>query len=289
MTDPAGPRRIDAHHHVWDLAVRDQPWTASRPALRRSFGFADLRPELERHGVDGTVLVQTVCVPDETPELLELADATRGSTPAVAGVVGWLDLTAADVGEQLDALAAARGGDRLVGIRHQVQEEDDKGWLLRADVGRGLRAVAARGYVYDLLVRSDQLTSAVAVAAREPAVRFVLDHAGKPDLGPGGLTSWTSDVSELAKCANVVVKLSGLTSYPDRSWTLDRLRPVVDVLLDQLGPARLMFGSDWPVCELGGGYDAAIAATEELVSDLTLAERTSIFGGTAIHAYGLAR
>ena len=82
--------RIDAHHHLWDLDVRDQPWTAELPALRRSFGIDELRPALVANEIDATVLVQTISVAAETPELLALADAE----PVIAGVVGWIDLEA---------------------------------------------------------------------------------------------------------------------------------------------------------------------------------------------------
>jgi hypothetical protein len=69
--------RIDAHHHVWDLAVRDQPWTADIPALRRTFTFGQLRPQLADAGISATVLVQTITVTEETPEFLALAERLR--------------------------------------------------------------------------------------------------------------------------------------------------------------------------------------------------------------------
>src|SRR3954466_5251303 len=137
--------RIDAHHHLWDLAVRDQPWITGPELapLRRSFSVEDLAAVAT---VDATVVVQTVTVPEETPDLLALAAAHD----LIAGVVGWIDLTADDASEALGALRERPGGERLVGIRHQVQGEPDPEWLCRADVRRGLRAVARAGLVYDL-------------------------------------------------------------------------------------------------------------------------------------------
>src|SRR3954465_5040021 len=142
--------RIDAHHHLWDLAVRDQEWTAGLPVLRRSFGLDDLRPELAAAGVDRTVLVQTVPVAEETPEFLALA--AGAGADVVAGVVGWVDLTAEDVAERLAGAQDAPGGARLVGIRRLVQTEPDPRWLTRPDVQRGLAAVGAAGLAYDVLV-----------------------------------------------------------------------------------------------------------------------------------------
>src|SRR4051794_39853652 len=149
--------RVDAHHHLWDLSVRDQPWIAGPElaALRRSFNVSDLAAVARPAGVDATVLVQTVTVADETPELLSIAD------PLIAGVVGWIDLTAPDAGERLAALRGGDGGERLVGIRHQVQSEPDPRWLCRPDVRAGLAAVAREGLVYDLLTIPQQLPAAV--------------------------------------------------------------------------------------------------------------------------------
>src|ERR1700733_15070762 len=146
---------VDAHHHVWDLAVRDQPWIAGPPmaAIRRSFRVDNLRPSAHAAGVAATVLVQTVTVAAETPEMLAIAAAD----PLVAGGGGWADLARPGVSDELAQLAASPGGCHLVGIRHQVQSEPDRDWLRRPDVIRGLRAVAAAGLCYDLVVLPHQL------------------------------------------------------------------------------------------------------------------------------------
>jgi L-fuconolactonase len=277
--------RVDAHHHVWDLTVRDQPWTTELPPLRRSFGFAGLCPALQAHDVDGTVVVQTITVAEETPELLDLA--TR--EPMVLGVVGWVDLAAPDVADRLAELRAAPGGRRLAGIRHQVQEEPDPRWLCRPDVRRGLATVADAGLAYDLLVTPRQLDAAIETVAALPELRFVLDHAGKPRIRDRELEPWRDPIGQLARHANVTCKLSGLVTEADpAAWTVDDLRPYADTLFDAFGPERLMFGSDWPVCLLAASYDQVIIAAEELTAGLSGAERAAIFGGTAARAYGLA-
>jgi L-fuconolactonase len=273
--------RIDAHHHVWDLAVRDQPWTADLPGLHRSFDLAELRPSLLAHGVDATVVVQTITVADETPELLALA----AREPLVAGVVGWVDLISPDVADRLAALQAESG--RLVGIRHQVQGEPDPRWLCRDDVRRGLAAVADAGLVYDLLVVPPQLPAAIETVAALPELTFVLDHAGKPAIAAGaGLASWRSDIRALAALPNVAVKLSGLITEADHAtWTVDQLRPYVRTLLDAFGADRVMFGSDWPVCLLAGSYDDVITAAEVLTGGLDAREQAAVFGRTAAQWY----
>lgn len=276
--------RIDAHHHVWDLTVRDQPWTAQLPALRRSFSVDDLRPCLRKHAIDATIVVQTVCVAQETPELLALA----ATDPVIGGVVGWVDLTQPDPKAALALLREGVGGEFLVGIRHQVQDEPDPGFLARADVRFGLRAVADAGLVYELLVRPRQLEACVDVARSLPSLQFVLDHAGKPDVAHQPSSDWVKAMDSLAGLPNVTVKLSGLTSEAPSSWTTEMLRPFTDVLLSRFGTQRIMFGSDWPVCLLRGDYDATIDAAERLAQDLVDAELDLIFGGVAATVYGLS-
>jgi L-fuconolactonase len=277
--------RIDSHHHLWDLSVRPQPWTDGLPVLSRSFGLDDLRPLLRRHAIDGTILVQTVTTADETPELLLIA---AGSTE-VLGVVGWVELTdpAAEVAARLAELRALPGGNRLVGIRHQVQSESDPNWLLRPDVIDGLRQVAAAGLVYDLLVTRRQLDAAVAVVQRLPELRFVLDHAGKPGIADGELEPWRRQLAELGARENVAVKLSGLVTEAKPDWTVDDLRPYSDHLLAHFGAGRVMAGSDWPVCLLHAGYDDVVSATNELLAGLTDGERAEVLGDTAARWYGI--
>ncbi|SEM19218.1 amidohydrolase family protein [Streptacidiphilus jiangxiensis] len=282
------PRVVDAHHHVWDLTVRDQDWI-SGPALaplRRNFDLDELRPQARAAGVDSTVLVQTVCVPEETPELLALAD----TDPLVAGVVGWTDLTCADIADNLAALRAGAGGEHLVGIRHQVQSEPDPEWLLRPDVQRGLRAVAAAGLAYDLVITAEQLPAATAAAISLPGAVFVLDHLGKPPVAERALAPWAGHLRAFAALPNTAAKVSGLVTEADwHRWQPADLRPFVDVALDAFGPGRLLFGSDWPVSTLAADYSRVVAVTRDLLAPLTPGEREAVFGGNAERLYRLTQ
>jgi L-fuconolactonase len=281
----AGLGIVDAHHHVWDLSVRDQDWITGEELapLRRDFTLADLEPEARAEGVTATVLVQTVTVPEETPEFLALAARSE----LVAGVVGWTDLTAPGVADALAGLRELPRGEHLVGIRHQVQGEPDPGWLLRPDVQNGLAAVAEAGLVYDLLVKPHQLAAAVEAARRLPGCTFVLDHLGKPPIASGELQPWADAVRLLASLPNTVCKLSGMVTEADRSWNVEDLKPYADTVLDAFGPERLMFGSDWPVCRLAATYAEVGAAAGELMAGLSPAERREVFAGTAVRTYGL--
>jgi len=278
------PRLVDAHHHLWDLAVRDQDWITGEALapIRRSFGPGDLAEAAE--GVDATVLVQTVTVTEETPEFLAIAEGNE----LVQAVVGWVDLTAASVADDLAALLDGPGGRWLRGIRHQVQGEPDPRWLCRDDVRRGLRAVAEAGLVYDLLTLPHQLAAAIETVASLPEATFVLDHCSKPPVVAGTLEPWASDVRELASYPNVTCKLSGLVTEADwQTWTTDDLRPFSDVVLDAFGPDRVMFGSDWPVCLLAASYDEVLGAADTLTEHLTDDERDAVFGATATRVYRL--
>lgn len=278
--------RVDAHHHVWDLSVRDQDWITGPELqpLRRDFGVADLAPQARAAGVDRTVLVQTITVPEETPEFLALAARSE----LIAGVVGWTDLTRPDVADEVARLRELPGGRHLKGIRHQVQGETDPEWLLRADVRDGLAAVAEAGLVYDLVVLPHQLPACVRTAADHPGLTFVLDHLGKPPIATGALNPWATAVRALAELPNTVCKLSGMVTEADHAkWTVDGLRPYADTVLDAFGPGRLMFGSDWPVCTLAASYGQVVDAAEELTGGLGAEERAEVFGGTATRVYRL--
>ncbi|MFJ4466454.1 amidohydrolase family protein [Streptomyces sp. NPDC089424] len=282
---------VDAHHHVWDLSVRDQDWITGPELqpLRRDFTLADLVPLAAAASVDRTVLVQTVTVPEETPEFLALA----AGHDLVAGVVGWTDLTRPDVADELARLRELPGGRYLKGIRHQVQGEPDPEWLLRPDVRRGLAAVADAGLVYDLLVLPHQLPASVRAAAALPGLTFVLDHLGKPSPAAGAPEPWASDIRALGELPNTVCKVSGLVTEMDRSlwggtsWPLAPLRPWWDTALDAFGPGRLMFGSDWPVCTVAATYAQVSYLAGALAIDLGPDERDAFFEGTATRVYDL--
>jgi L-fuconolactonase len=278
--------RVDAHHHLWDLSRRPQPWIAGEALapIDRTFELAELRPLLAEHGIGATVLVQSSSSLEETRELLALA---RESDGLVAGVVGWADLTDPALPDVLADLAA-RGP--LAGIRHQVQDEPDARWLDRPDVRAGLAAVGAAGLVYDLLVTPEQTEAAIAAVRDLPEVRFVLDHAGKPPIASGAWQPWADRLTELAALPNVWCKLSGLiTEAGFDTWRPQDVLPYARHVLDAFTPARVLFGSDWPVCTLAGRYADVFALAEQAVAALSPAEQEAVLGGTASEVYGLKR
>jgi L-fuconolactonase len=276
---------VDAHHHVWDPATADYPWlTDELAAIRRRFTPDDLAPELAATGVDATVLVQTRASREETTEFLALAAAT----PFIRGVVGWVDLTDPGVAEAIEALRAGPGGNRLVGVRHQVHDEPDPDWLVRDDVVRGIAAVGAAGLTYDLLVRARELPAALELARRLPAVRFVIDHLAKPPIATGPPEPWRERIAAFADLQHVSCKVSGLVTEADWStWAAADLQPYVDHAIDVFGPDRLIFGSDWPVCLLAASYEVVVEAALTTLGALDVLEQAAVMGANATRVYGL--
>jgi L-fuconolactonase len=274
---------VDAHHHLWDPDVGDYPWmTGDYAALRRRYDVDDLRPHLVRNDVSATIVVQVRADLAETVDLLELC--TR--TAAIVGVVGWVDLTSPDVSIQIDGLRSGAGGQHLVGVRHGVADEADPAWLLREDVDFGMRELTGRGLTFDLEITARELAAANTVVRRHPDLRFVVDHGAKPPIAAGWSQDWADGIATLAQSPNVWCKLSGLVTEASwTTWTPADLQPYVDHLIGAFGPARLMFGSDWPVCELAASYDRVLAATRHGLATLTPDQRRDIFSCNALHAY----
>jgi L-fuconolactonase len=277
--------RVDAHHHVWDLTVREQSWMAGAELdpIRRNFAVEDLSPLAAAADVTATVLVQTAGLVEETVEFLEVA----ASNELVAAVVGWVDLTAADVATSLSGLSARPDGVYLKRIRHQVHDEPDVDWLLRPEVQRGLAAVADAGLVYDLLTRTPHLPAAISTVRAFPQLTFVVDHISKPVIGES-LEPWASQLRALAALPNVTCKLSGMVTEASwTDWKPTDLQPYADVVLDAFGPDRVMFGSDWPVCLLAATYAEVVQTAETLTTTLSPADQEAVFTTTATRTYNL--
>jgi len=273
--------RVDGHQHFWRHdPVRDAWITDEMSVLRRDFMPEELEKEMATAGVDGCVAVQADTSEDETRFLLQLAEHHG----FIRGVVGWVDLCAANLAERLDHFAAS---PHLCGVRHIVQAEADD-YLERPDVVRGLGMLGDFGLTYDLLLYPRQLASALAVARRLPHQPFVVDHVAKPEIRRGIMDPWAAHMRELAACPNVWCKVSGLVTEADwADWRPEHLAPYLDVVFDAFGPGRLMFGSDWPVCLLAAGYQDVLGVVEDYAAQLSVADRQGLFGGNATRFYGL--
>jgi L-fuconolactonase len=271
---------IDTHHHFWHYDTTHFGWISDEMGvIRRDYLPADLAPVLQREGVDAVVTVQAKASLDETRWLLQLAREHA----FVAGVVGWIDLTAADVAETLARFAA---DPKLVGVRHIVQAEAD-GFLARDDFNRGIAALRRHGLAYDIVVIERQLPQAIAFVDRHPSQRFILDHLAKPNNHRAEIEPWRSHMREFAKRPNVLCKISGGITEIDLNWTPAGLMPYFDAVLEAFGPQRLVFGSNWPVTESAGGYGKWIAAVRDWARKLSPAEQHQLMAANAQAFYRL--
>lgn len=285
MSDAERPFVIDAHQHFWDPTRASYPWMAGEPMapLRRPYGPDDLAPLLAASGVDATIVVQCRHDAAETEEFLRIAAAT----PFVVGVVGWVDLESPDVAGEIARLRALPGGERLVGIRHNVHDEPDPGWLGRPGVLRGLEAVFAAGLTFDLLVRCRELPVAIACVRRFPDAHFVLDHMAKPPIARGFDAQWAERFEEVAAFDRVWCKLSGLVTEADwTNWSPTTFDPYIALARNAFGERRLIFGSDWPVATLAADYGAVKDIAGRCYPADPEAGRR-LFAGNAIDAYRL--
>lgn len=274
--------RIDAHQHFWQIARADYGWlTPALGPIHRDFGPADLSPLLARHDIARTILVQAAPTEAETRFLLGIAAKTH----YVAGVVGWTDFEAPDATRRIAALAV---DPLLLGLRPMVHDIADESWLARPALAPAFEAMIAHDLVFDALLKPEHIAAALGLLGRHPGLAVVIDHAAKPDLVAGNLSTWREGIAALAAHPQALCKLSGLVTEAAPSWTIETLRPVVEHLLATFGPERLIFGSDWPVVTLRADYSRWFETATALLSGCSESERDAIFGGNAARRY-LAR
>jgi len=272
-------RRIDAHHHLWRLDRGDYGWlTPELAPIYRDFAMADLEPMLSEMEIDATILVQAAPTEAETKFLL----AEAAASPRIAGVVGWIDFDAPDAAQRVVAMAA---DPLMVGLRPMLQDIADDDWLLRPDLSKALRVMSRLGLVFDALALPRHLPRVAEVALRHPDLSIVLDHLGKPRIGERAFHPWRTDLIALAGLPNVCSKLSGMPTEAAQDWKLQDLHPYADHMLSCFGSARVMWGSDWPVVELAGGYARWRAASLALIADLPSDAQDMILGGVAERVY----
>lgn len=267
---------VDAHQHVLRIGHHDYFWLQPGSAIRRDYGLDDLRPLLGE--VTGTVLVQAAPSAEETQFLLEVAEASDG---LVRGVVGWVDLAGPAAPDVIGALA---GRPIFKGVRPMLGFIEDTAWILQPQLQPALKALAREGLRLDVPARPRHLPLLAELAERHPALAVVIDHGAKPAIARGEFAGWARDIAQVARDTLVFCKLSGLATEASAGWTDEELRPYVDHLVACFGPDRLMWGSDWPVVELAGGFGRwRDTCLRLLPPDL----HAAVMGETARAFYGL--
>jgi L-fuconolactonase len=274
--------KIDAHHHFWKYDPVRYSWMNERmEVLKRDCQPSELLIEIEKTGIDGVVSVQADQSIRATDELLEHA----AQRDFIKGVVGWFPLADPAVEEILTEYS---DNPWLKGVRHVVQDELNDRFILGDAFNEGIRKLKKFDLVYDILIYERQLAASIEFVDLHPGQPFVLDHVAKPRIGDGLMEPWKEQMFELAKRENVTCKLSGMATEANwEEWTYEDLRPYMEVALDAFGPARLMFGSDWPVARLAVEYEPWVKLCREFISSLSQDECEAIEGGNAVRAYRL--
>ncbi|HKT42234.1 MAG TPA: amidohydrolase family protein [Rhodanobacteraceae bacterium] len=271
---------IDAHVHFWRIGHNDCTWPPPElAAIHRDFLPDDWQRVAQTCGVDAAIAVQSQPSGRDTGWLLELArDDVR-----IAGVIGWVDLSARDAPDRVAALASH---PKLRGLRPMLQELPDDDWILQSSLKPAIDAMVAQGLCLDALARPRHLPHLSRLAERHPALRIVIDHAAKPDVAHGVIEPWRSQIAALAEHPNVFCKLSGLVTEAGGGWQPDDLRPYVGHLLATFGSQRLLWGSDWPVVNMAADYSRWFDLAGDLAR-LAGGERAALFGGNAVRVYGI--
>lgn len=273
---------IDSHQHFWKYDPVRHDWINNEMAiLKRDFLPADLQKIYQEAGVDGCVAVQADQSEAETDFLLQLA----AENEFIKGVVGWVDLRSPDLAERLSHYHAF---PKLKGFRHVVQSEPDPNFMLREDFQRGIAQLHAYDFTYDILIFPNQLPAAIETVKNFPDQKFVLDHLAKPYIKAGKIKEWATHMEAMATYPNVMCKLSGMVTEADwAKWKKDDFVPYLEVVSQCFGPARMMFGSDWPVCLLGGSYLEIKEILESFLSNFSTESQAAIWGGNATQFYQL--
>jgi L-fuconolactonase len=274
--------KIDSHQHFWKYEESMSDWiTTDMAVLRRDFLPEDLEPILKDSDIDGCVAVQVNQSHKENLFQLDNAD----SNDFIKGVVGWVDLQAANIAEQLGELGRHA---KLKGFRHILQGEQDRALMLNSSFLKGIKALAKHGFTYDILIYPDQLTYVPELVSQFPDQRFVIDHIAKPDIKGGNIADWATGIKALRKFENLSCKVSGMVTEADWSnWKPEDFNPYLDIIFETFGTRRLMFGSDWPVCLTAGKYKDVVSLAGNYIDKLSTTEQMLFWGGNAVEFYNL--
>ena len=273
--------KIDAHQHFWQFdPVRDAWIDGSMEILQNDFLPNDLKPLLEQSGFDGCVAVQADQSENETKFLLNLADRAD----FIKGVVGWIDLKASDLEQRLKHFSQY---SKLKGFRHIIQAEP-VGFMKNQQFVDGVKKLHKFNFTYDILIFEHQLEECINFVKSLPEMPLVIDHLAKPDIKNSSFDDWAEQMKKLAEYPNVHVKLSGMVTEADwENWKREEFTPYLETCLDYFGADRLMIGSDWPVCLLGGSFEQVIGIVEEFARGLSQSDYDAIMGQSAKNFYNL--
>jgi predicted TIM-barrel fold metal-dependent hydrolase len=276
---------IDTHLHIVDRSALSYPWLAGAPALNRDFSYEAYAHEAKRGGISATLHMEVDVTPNdieaETSYVVRkarepgslLRGAIAACRPEEPGFVAYL--------ERVRETPFVKGFRRVL---HVVPDDVSEGALFRENIQR----LKGTGLTFDLCVLPHQIPKAIALVDLASDVQFVLDHCGVPDIKANAEHPWREHMSEIAKRPNVIGKISGVVAYADpENWTVETLHPYIEHAIEVFGWDRVLWGSDWPVCTLGGGLSTWLAATHALIAGASAEEKEKLLSGNAKRVWRL--
>lgn len=279
-----GPCRVtDAHVHFWDLKTLSYPWLADVPAIRRSWGLSDYAAATSNIPIEHIVFVQCECLPETYQDEVNYVSKLAEIDTRIVGVVAYFPLEEPDAEARLEALVS---NPLVRGIRRL--EEEPVSLYRNHRFIQGMDALPRHGLTFDLGVKANQLDAALHLVERQPSIRYMLDHFGKPDISGAVFHEWKAKIVDLASQPTVHCKLSGLLTQADfENWTIDQLQPYVDTVMECFGAQRVSFGSDWPVVTMASPYQRWFSTAWHLCRNLAPSERDRVFYTNALNFYGI--
>lgn len=272
--------KIDSHQHFWKFnPVRDSWINEEMKVIQRDFLPADLWPVLQADGFDGCITVQS----DQTEAENAFQLANAANNDFIKGVVGWVDLQAPNIEERLGYYTQF---NKMKGFRHVLQGEAQRDLMLSPKFMNGIARLEQFGYTYDILILPDQLQYLPKLLSAFPKQKFVLDHIAKPLIKNQQIDSWKKDIQTVAKYHNLYCKISGIVTEADwQNWKPEDFSPYLDVVVEAFGINKIMYGSDWPVCLVAGGYEKMKHIVTDYFSGFSEDEQVLFFGINASGFY----
>jgi L-fuconolactonase len=275
-------RKIDSHQHFWLYDPVNHAWiNDDMRVIQRNFLPADLQPILQENGIEGCVAVQVDQTEAENDFLLDLAEKNS----FIKGIVGWIDLQADDIEERLQYYSSVKP---MKGFRHILQGEPDEKFMLNEKFKHGIGLLNQYGFSYDILIMPNHLPYAKTFVAAFPGTRFVIDHLAKPYIKDKRINGWKEDIQAIATLPNVYCKISGMVTEADwANWKTEDFTPYLDVIFNAFDANQVMYGSDWPVCNIAGGYKGVLNVIKSYVSQLSQNEQELFWAKNAVDFYRL--
>lgn len=276
---------VDTHLHLIYRGRLSYPWLAGAPSLDADFTQEIYAREACRLGIVAALHMEVDVAEGDIARETAMVEGLAGEAGSpLVGAIAACRPESPDFPTYLETVLAnpfVRGFRRVL---HVVPDDISEGTLFRENIGR----LAGTGLSFDLCVLPHQIEKAIALADLAPDVSFVLDHCGVPDIKSGGFDTWKGPVAEIARRPNVTVKLSGIPAYGGEDWTLEDLKPYFAHVAESFGFQRIVWGSDWPVCTLGGGLSTWIGATQALLSGVSLEDKCRVLSENARRLWKIA-